>query len=83
MIVGWQWWGLVMSILAVVFASDVWQQLDDRLAEAKSDSKGFETKLEWTLAIKTTTLLMLIGIIMVITGYSMGELAPEAINYFN
>ena len=66
-----------------MFASDVWQQLDDRLAEAAADSKGFETKLEWTLAIKTFTILMLLGVIMIITGYSLGEIAPEAINFFN
>ena len=53
------------------------------MAEAAKDSKGLETPVEWTLTIKSSMILILIGMMMIITGYSLGEIADDAISWIN
>ena len=43
-----------------------------RLAEAAKDSIGVETPLTMNLAIKTFTLLIVAGLTVLISGYSLG-----------
>lgn len=75
-------WALVTSILALVYASDVWTKLDERLAEAEAGSFKIETPLDWDKSIKVYTLLMLTGLTTLISGYALGEVAEELISYF-
>jgi len=81
LILGWQFWGFVQPILATWLASDVWGQMEKRVAEANADTIGFDTPLSWEIAIKTNALLMLVGLILVISGFSLGDIADEAITW--
>ena len=80
LIIGWEFWGFMQVIFATSLASDAWGQLEARRAEA-AQTIGFETPLEWTLAIKSSTLLMLVGVMMVVSGFSLGDIADEAITW--
>jgi len=68
-------------IFATSLASDVWGQLEARKAEAEANSTGFETQLSWAITIKSCTLLMLVGFIMIVSGFSLGDIANPAITW--
>lgn len=71
----------MQPIFATITAASVWGDIDTRIAEAGADSLGFDTPLRWELAIKTHTLLMLVGVIVLVTGFSLGDIADEAITW--
>lgn len=81
LILAWQMWAFITPIMATMLASEVWNQLDTRVAEARLDSKGFDTAVSWDLAIKTATLLLLVGSMTVVAGFSLGDIAGEAITW--
>ena len=76
-------WSLVKTILATVFASQVWDAVDARIAEAEEGHTGLEEPLSWWLAMKTMTLTTLIGIMMMVGGYCMGDVVDEIVDWFN
>jgi hypothetical protein len=80
LIVAWNVWAFFYVILAIVFAADVWGQLDRRHIENQK-TIGFETPFEWTYAIKAQSLLMVLSLVMVITGFSLGDTADELIGW--
>lgn len=75
-------WSLVTTILALVWADDVWKKLEARIAEADTGKFGIETPLDWDKAIKVYVLLMLTGLTTLISGYSLTQVAEEAIDFF-
>lgn len=75
-------WSLVTTILALVFAEDVWMKLDARLAEAATSTLSIETPLDWDKAIKVYVLLMLTGLTTLLSGYALGNSANELIAYY-
>lgn len=75
-------WALVVIILALVTASDVWNKVDARIAEAKAESIGLDTPVTWTLAIKTVALLFIATFGVVLTGYTLAYTSDELISYF-
>lgn len=81
LIIAWQLWALITPIMATLLASEVWNQLDARVAEASLESVGFDTAVSWNLAIKTATLLLLVGSMTVVAGFSLGDIADEAITW--
>lgn len=79
-LMGWLFWAFLMQLLATLLASDVWAQLEARHAEA-AQTIGFETPLNWTIAIKTNALLLLVGLMMVVSGFSLGDITDELITW--
>jgi len=71
----------MQPIFATITAVNVWGDVDARIAEAGADSLGYDTPLRWELAIKTHTLLMLVGVIVIVSGFSLGDIADEAITW--
>jgi hypothetical protein len=51
----------------------------DEIAAYKS---GLETPLGWDMAIKAGTLCLLSGLTVLLSGYSLGEVAKELISFF-
>lgn len=49
------------------------------MTEARANSIGIETALTWGLAFKTFSLTMVVGIIMSLIGYSLGNMAEDVI----
>jgi len=66
-------WALMATLLAVYSSMQVWDMVDARLAEAAKNSIGVETPLTMNLAIKTFTLLIVAGLTVLISGYSLGQ----------
>ena len=81
-ILSWQFWSLIVIIIAFVSASDIWTKLDARLAEAAAASIGLENPLTWTMAVKTSALLMVCTFGVVVTAYALSDTADELISYF-
>lgn len=59
----------------------MWETVDARLAEAKTDSKGIETPINMLLAIKTHTLLMVAGLSALISGYALGTIVNPVLTW--
>jgi hypothetical protein len=81
MIGGFQAWAFWKFVMVTWFGFEVWKQVDARVAEAATDSIGFETPISWELAIKTGTLTLLVGILIIVAGFSLGDIADEAISW--
>lgn len=64
-----------------VTASNFWDALEARMAEAKAGHTGLEEPLTWVKAIKAFTLTTLVGVAMIIAGFSLGDIADEAITW--
>lgn len=65
-------WALGVTVTSVWSSMQVWDLVDARLAEAAKDSIGVETPITMNLAIKTFTLLIVAGLTVLISGYSLG-----------
>lgn len=59
----------------------MWGQVEARLDEAAADNLGHAFPLRWELAIKTHVLLMIVGVILIVSGFSLGDIADEAITW--
>lgn len=55
----------------------------NRLAEHQANLNGFSTPMSWGIAIKANWMQMLVAIIMVISGFSLGDIADEAITWID
>lgn len=66
-------WALSIVLVALYASFQVWDMVDARLAEAAEKSIGVETPLTMDKAIKAFTLLILAGITVLITGYSLSQ----------
>lgn len=64
-------------------ASEAWSALDTRIAEAAAESISIETILDWGIALKVYALLMLVGFGHLLSGYSLGCVSEELIDWFN
>lgn len=53
------------------------------MAEAEEASLGIETPLTWDKAIKAFTLMMIAGLGVIISGFSLGDTADELIHWFD
>lgn len=76
-------WALLVIILSLVSASELWQMTDNRLAEAEAESIGVETPIRLDLAIKTATLCMVLAFGVVVSAYSLGDTANELVSWFD
>lgn len=74
---------MAVTGLSTYFAMEVWDALDARLAEAKADTIGLEEALTWEKAIKTSTLMILLGSIIITAGFSGADVADELISWFD
>lgn len=68
----WDLWALVVVVVAVYSAMELWNAVDARLAEAAAGSQGVETPLSTGKAIKAVTLTLLAGLTVMISGWSLG-----------
>jgi len=75
-------WALGATLLAVYSSMQVWDLVDARLAEAAKNSIGVETPLTMNLAIKTFTLLIVAGLTVLISGYSLGQAVEYILGWF-
>lgn len=64
-----------MTIVSILSAAYVWTLLDWRLGEAAEGSIGVETPLTWDKAIKVFTLCMIAGLGVLISGFSLADVA--------
>ena len=76
-------WSLTVTVLGILAAAYLWSLMDMRLAEAAQDSIGIETPLTWDKAIKAFTLCMIAGLGVIISGFSLGDVADELVQWFN
>lgn len=74
-------WSFVQVVLSFFLASDVWKQLAQRKAEFELEAVGFETAMSWEIAIKNSTHLLLVAVIMIVSGFSMGDVGTEIITW--
>lgn len=57
--------------------------MNERLAEIEANKNGLETPLQWDKAIKSVTLCLLIGLMSMVSAYSLGINADNLIGYFD
>lgn len=76
-------WALIVIIMSLVGAGDIWNWTDQRLAEAKKDSMGLETAISWHLAIKSVALIFIVTMGVVVAACGLSEIANEVITYFD
>lgn len=81
-LVAFEAWALAVVSLAVYSSMQVWDMVDARLAEAAKDSIGVETPITMNLAIKTFTLLIVAGLTVLISGYSLGNIVKYTLGWF-
>lgn len=82
-ILTWDLWAFVIIILSITFASQIWEKVTLRVAEAKASSVGLDTPVSWMHAIKTTALLFVQTFGVVLTGYSLAYTSDPLIGYFD
>lgn len=75
-------WALIVTIVTLNAASSIWNELDERFAEAAASSKGLETPVNWVISIKTTFLMMIYILGVLISAYSLGEITNEVVTWF-
>ena len=81
-IVLWEAFALLMSLSALYGAYMFWGKLDDRMATAAADSIGLENAFTWEKAIKASTLLWLVGFGNLVSGFTVGDIADELVQWF-
>lgn len=74
---------MIVIILSLTGASDIWTWTDKRLAEAKKGSMGLETAITWHLAIKSVALIFVVTMGVVVAACGLSEIANEVISYFD
>lgn len=82
-VLAWEMWSVMMVGLGTYFAMMTWDTLEARIAEAKEGSIGIETALSWQKALKTHVLTMVVGVIVIIAGFVMGDIADEVLTWFD
>jgi len=78
----WELFALVMALNGLYEAYDLWGRMDARLAEAAKDSKGLENSFTWEKGIKASSLLMIVAIANLISGFTLGDIADEVVTWF-
>lgn len=73
-------WAFLVTVLSLVGAGEIWTQLNARFDGM--DPKIGGTPLGWDKSMKAVTLCLLLGLTILISGYSLGEVAEELISYF-
>lgn len=81
-ILTWLLFALVENIVVLVYGSELWNKLDARLADAAEASLGLENALTWGKAIKISTLCFIVSLGNLITGYALGDVADNIIEWF-
>lgn len=83
LLVFWELWSVLVTALTLTGAGNVWYQMNERLSEIDANKNGLETPLQWDKAIKSVTLCLLIGLMTLISAYSLGITADNLIGYFD
>jgi hypothetical protein len=81
-IVLWELFALTMALSGLYDAYNVWGAMDARLAEAAEGSIGLENAFTWEKAIKASSLLMVIALADIISGFTLGDIADEVVTWF-
>jgi len=79
----WFFWAIVQSVYGTYLASQNWDALDARVAEAKKDSIGLEDVMSGEKTIKAVTLHLLVALMIPLIGYCLGEVAAPLIGWFD
>lgn len=80
---GYIFWGLFQAVFGTYVASEAWSQTEARVAEAEASSIGLQTTMRWDLAIKSVTLMMLVGFVHSLVAYSLGVEAGPVVGWFD
>ena len=74
---------MLCIILALVIASDVWNQVDSRIEEAAKDSIGLDTAVSSIHAVKTVALMFVAAFGASLTAYSFADSSFQLISWFD
>jgi hypothetical protein len=80
---GWFFWAAFQTIYGTYLASQNWDALDARVAEAKKDSIGLENAMSGEKTIKAVTLHMLVAFLVPMIGWCLGEVADPLVGWFD
>lgn len=81
---GWIFWGLFQTVVGTYIASEAWAATDARVTEAVNNGSKLELyPVSWVLAVKSVTLMMLVGVIHATVAYYLGTTADELVGWFD
>lgn len=73
-------WALIVIIVALVSASDVWAKVTARIEEAAADSIGFDTAVSSNHAVKMVALMFVSAFGCVLTAYAFAYASLDLIS---
>jgi hypothetical protein len=79
----WFFWASVQTIYGTYLASQNWDALDARVAEAKKDSIGLENVMSGEKTIKAVTLHLLVAFILPMIAWCLGDVAAPLIGWYD
>lgn len=74
-------WSFLCVVLSLVAGGELWTSLNARVDEVEAFKYG-GVPVPWDKSIKAVTLSLLAGLTVLISAYSLGEVAEELISYF-
>lgn len=75
-------WSLVLTMLSLYGASQLWTMIEERKVGAETEGKFGET-FDIVQAMKFFTLCMIVGATTLVGGFSLGDTANELITWFD
>lgn len=64
---------MIVVIITLVTASDIWTKLDERIAEAAKDSIGLDTAVSSNMAVKKVSLMFITSFAVALSAYSWAD----------
>lgn len=81
---GWIFWGLFQTTVGTYIATEAWAATDARVTEATNNGAIEDLyPVSWILAVKSVTLMMLVGVIHATIAYYLGTTADELVGWFD
>lgn len=81
-VLAWLVWSLVLTILSFVTASNLFDQTEARVLAAQTEGT-YGTGVTQIMGIKGFVLLMVLSMGVMISSWTMGDVADELLNWFN
>lgn len=75
-------WSMLMTVLALVEGANIWQTLEARERGVKEDGAG-GVALDDLQALKLVVLCIIMGVMSIVGGFSLGDVADELITWFD
>lgn len=71
-------WSLAMTLVGLYTASDLWTKMEARVVGVKTEGQG-GVALDDVQAVKIFTLCMMMGVMSIVGGFSLGDVASKLI----